>query len=166
MATGGGDGFSVGWSNSVRSRSYLRADRDAPDVRVLENLKANYGPHAAAVQLMWSNGALVPVAADHATGETAKRVFLEILDRFSAQGQTVNNSKTGTYAPKIFAEEPEAEGLPVKVLEVAMRSLLAAEIIQLEPFRENGKDRKRLVRGHFDLPSTDELDDLEDDSEC
>jgi methylmalonyl-CoA mutase cobalamin-binding subunit len=166
MASGGGDGFSVGWSNSVRSRSYLRADKDAPDVRVLENLKANYGPHAAAVQLMWNNGALVPVAADYATAETAKRVFLEILDRFSAQGQIVNNSKTGTYAPKIFAEEPEAEGLPVKVLEVAMRSLLAAEIIQLETFRENGKNRKRLVRGHFDLPSTYDLDELEDDSEC
>lgn len=108
----------------------------------------------------------MPVAADYATGETAKRVFLEILDRFSAQGQTVNNSKTGKYAPKIFAEEPESEGLPVKVLEVAMRSLLAVEIIQLETFRENGKNRRRLIRGHFDLPSTYDLDDLESESGC
>lgn len=159
MATGGGDGFSVGWSNSVRSRSYLRADKDAHDVRVLENLKANYGSTARAAKLVYQGGALVPVTEDYAQGEVAKRVFIELLDRFQAQGRVVNTTKNGAYAPKEFAHEPEAEGLSQAQLEAAMRDLLRAEIVAIETFRENGRDRKRLVRGPYDPVNI--LDDLE-----
>jgi RecA-family ATPase len=61
MESGSGLSGSTAWNNSVRSRLYLRRDKDStghePDkaVRVLETMKANYGPMGSTIDLRWEN---------------------------------------------------------------------------------------------------------------
>lgn len=68
QVSGEGDGFSTAWSNSVRSRLYLRPQRAADatestpeltDRRVLELKKANYGPGGVKVPLLYQSGSFV-----------------------------------------------------------------------------------------------------------
>lgn len=65
MASGDGGGYSVAWSNSVRSRMYLRRPRSedkeaVKDRRVLEVMKANYAADGTSVALMYHHGCFVP----------------------------------------------------------------------------------------------------------
>ena len=59
---------------------------------------------------------------------TAEEVFLAILARFTDEGRRVSNSKQGSYAPRLFAEEAESKdaGVTQPYLEGAMRRLLKA----------------------------------------
>lgn len=63
MASGSGMSGSTAWSNSVRSRLYLHApegdDNDDKDVRILEVMKANYGPTGKRIELKWVAGRFV-----------------------------------------------------------------------------------------------------------
>lgn len=62
MASGSGLSGSTAWNNSARSRLYLRRDTDGAGyeadktVRVLETMKANYGPMGATIDLRWEDG--------------------------------------------------------------------------------------------------------------
>jgi hypothetical protein len=61
IASGSGLSGSTAWNNSARSRLYLRRDLDSSGhevdkaVRVLETMKANYGPAGATIDLRWEN---------------------------------------------------------------------------------------------------------------
>jgi hypothetical protein len=63
MASGSGMSGSTAWSNSVRSRLYLHApdanDSDDKNVRILEVMKANYGPTGQRIELKWLAGRFV-----------------------------------------------------------------------------------------------------------
>jgi RecA-family ATPase len=65
MSSGDGGGFSTAWSNSVRSRMYLRRpkseDKEATkDRRVLELMKSNYAPDGTSIALVYQRGCFVP----------------------------------------------------------------------------------------------------------
>ncbi len=60
-----------------------------------------------------------------AAGAKAERVFLKLLPTYTSQGRRVNASGGTHYAPKVFAEHPEAEGVTKRAFRTAMESLLA-----------------------------------------
>ena len=58
--SGSGTSGNTAWNNSVRSRLYLtRDDEDkevGPDRRILQTMKANYGPNGCRIELRWEVG--------------------------------------------------------------------------------------------------------------
>jgi hypothetical protein len=121
LTTGEGDGGSTGWSNSLRSRLFLRApaleagdDRD-PDARILERKKANYAARNDEIKLRWRNGVIEP-GAIVLPGSTsfgsldAKDVFLSLLDQFAGMNRPLSdNSKAGNCAPRTFGKLPREQ---------------------------------------------------------
>ncbi|MBR9893824.1 AAA family ATPase [bacterium] len=168
MATGDGDGFSVGWNNSVRSRSFLAADKDNPEINVLSSKKANYGKRGLTMKMEWHEGCYVKVNNEYADASRAKFVFLDILDRLARQQTFVSNSPGVNYAPSRFAEEPEAEshGFSKEQLSKAMRAMLKDGVLQVEEYQKSDrKPGKRLARGDAQLPPnpSDHLGDGDED---
>lgn len=154
MQSGAGTSGSTGWSNSVRSRLYLRRvlqgeEEPNPDARVLETMKANYGPTGGEIALTWQDGVFVPDAAESgldriARRNRAERVFLKLLRLFTEQGRRVNGGGGQTYAPSVFAAHPEAEGVTQKALRDAMERLLhSGRVVNVETGRES-KRRSHL----------------------
>ncbi len=47
MQSGTGLSGSIAWNNSVRSRLYFTADKTDEDLRLLKNMKTNYGRKGA-----------------------------------------------------------------------------------------------------------------------
>ena len=66
-----------------------------------------------------------------AMGAKAERVFLKLLRRFAEDGQTVNHNGGTNYAPKVFAEQPDNEGVQKTAFRSAMNSLLARKSIRI-----------------------------------
>lgn len=164
MASGDGDGFSVGWNNGVRSRSYLTRDKDNPKILTLALKKVNAGQPGLEMKVEWQDGMFVKVNNEYADASRAKFVFLEILDRLWGQGQFYSNSLSTKYAPNRFAEEPEAEaaGLSKDQLAKAMKAMLKDGVLRIEDYQTaDYKDRKRLARGERTL--TDHREDFSDD---
>jgi hypothetical protein len=83
----------------------------------------------------------------------AEEVFLAILARFTVAGRVVSDSKQGSYAPRLFAEEAEAKdaGITQPYLEGAMRRLLHARRLYVKTIKDKaGRERKVLeVEGGF-----------------
>lgn len=75
-----------------------------------------------------------------AIGAKAERVFLALLRAFAEQGRKVNHAGGPTYAPKIFAMNPKAEGVTKAALKVAMEGLLSRGTIRIG---EEGPASKR-----------------------
>lgn len=133
MASGSGLSGSTAWNASVRSRLYLdRVVLDGyeadPDRRVLRTVKANYGRTGGEIGMTWRKGVFVADAPETsldrmAASAKAERVFLKLLDMFADQGRRVNATSGPTYAPKQFAEHPEAEGCTKRALKSAMEVL-------------------------------------------
>ena len=86
------------------------------------------------------------VAAD----QRADQIFLEILTRYAAHNMSVSTSVGSTYAPKKFAEEPEAKKTKVSkaALAAAMKRLLHAGRIANEPIGRSDRQSYRLVVCH------------------
>jgi RecA-family ATPase len=58
MESGRGDGGSTAWHNSMRGRWYLKPAEDGDvERRVLDLMKAQYGPPGTSLQLRWRDGA-------------------------------------------------------------------------------------------------------------
>jgi RecA-family ATPase len=139
---GGGTSGSTAWNNSVRSRLYLeRVMQDGyeadPDARLLSCKKANYGRSGGEISLTWQGGVFVADTPESgvdrmAVGAKAERVFLKLLAAFTAQGRRVNGNGGPTYAPKMFAESAEAEGVTKRAFRAAMDSLYAKGAIRNE----------------------------------
>lgn len=136
LHNGSGTSGSTAWNNSVRSRLYLSRISDDgfeidPDRRVLTTMKANYGRVGGETLMKWCNGVFVAEQAATgsdklAQGAKAQRVFMKLLATFTAQGRQVNHAGGQTYAPKIFADHPDNEGMTKRALKSAMEGLLAA----------------------------------------
>lgn len=164
LASGDGDGFSVGWNNGVRSRSYFAADKDNPQIMVLSQKKSNYGKRGLEMKVEWQQGVFVKVNDEYADASTAKFVFLEILDRLTKQGDSFSTKPGSNYAPNRFAEEPEAEeaGISKEQFSKAMKAMLKANVLKVEDYQKpDRKPGKRLARGEFDLVQVE--DDFTDD---
>lgn len=133
LNSGSGSSGSTGWNNSVRSRLYLERVKSEgyeadPDARVLSTRKANYGPVGEEIAVRWQEGVFVADAPETgldrmAVGAKAERIFLKLLTAFAAQGRRVNGNGGPAYAPKMFAESAEAEGVSKRGFRAAMDAL-------------------------------------------
>ena len=131
LSSGSGLSGSTAWNASVRSRLYFKRaiiDKDEepdPDLRVLEVVKANYGPVGETIMLRWDNGLFLPVAGQSTLEKLAREqkvdnLFLMLLNRWTEQGRAVSDkAKANTYAPGAFASEPEAKADNVTKQEMA-----------------------------------------------
>ena len=150
---------STAWNASVRCRLYFKrakTEKDEepdPDLRVLEVMKANYGPVGETITVRWKNGLFLPVAGisnleKMAAERKAEQIFLALLDRFTRQGRnTCEKPSAPNYAPTLFAKESEARELGIRKadFEDAMRRLFAADKIRLEPYGPPSRATSRLV---------------------
>jgi RecA-family ATPase len=150
ISSGTGLSGSTAWNASVRSRLYFERVTDDgyeadPDARRLTNKKANYGRTGEEIPLHWKGGVFVadeaPTGLDRtAASAKAERVFLKLLQQFEDQGRKVNHAGGQTYAPKVFAANPGAEGVTKRALGQAMERLLVSGRIEIQ---EEGPPSKR-----------------------
>jgi RecA-family ATPase len=146
LNSGSGLSGSTAWHASVRARLYMKratTDKDEepdPDMRVLEVMKNNYGPVGETITLRWNNGLFLPdgrASLDKLVREQkAEQLFLTLLNRFTEQGRYVNDKSGRSYAPAVFAGEPEAKAdrIDKRTFAQAMTRLFAANKIHLEPY--------------------------------
>ena len=138
LNSGTGTSGSTAWSNSVRSRFYLkRLKDDDPDKRVLTLEKNNYAQIGTEINLRWEDGCFKfdPQSSGldrKAASYKARRVFLRLLEEHIENGQSINKNGGSSYAPNVFAEHPDNEGVTRDAFKTAMRSLLHEKKITSE----------------------------------
>ena len=158
ISSGSGLSGSTGWNNSLRARMYLSAvatekgEEPDKDLRQLDFMKNNYGPLAEKILLRWENGVFVhefgaSSAEEALTDAKADNLFLDLLRRFAKQGRNVSPSRSPTFAPTVFADQPEAKAAKVKAkaLAAAMERLLAANKIKILSDGPPSRRRERVV---------------------
>ena len=156
LNSGTGTSGSTAWNNSVRSRLYLSRISDNgfepdADARVLSTKKANYGRTGGEINLKWEAGVFVaeaqPTGLDAlAAGAKGERVFLKLLDAFTAQGRYVSANPGPTYAPTQFARHPEAEGCTKIAFTAAMNTLFGRGEIDVASHGSGAKARSHIAR--------------------
>lgn len=112
MASGSGQSGSTGWGNSVRSRLYLTApkpDEGAqpdPNVRILSNKKANYGPRGVEIVVKWDRGMFQPdsSALREVQADAVDERVLRLMGKAEEHGRRLNGSCGPNHAPKVFRE--------------------------------------------------------------
>jgi RecA-family ATPase len=152
MNSGSGESGSTAWVGTFRSQLYLatlKADNQSepaePDLRTLTRHKSNAARRGDEIELRWNDGVLVPTRQATGIGgwverKTAKRVFLDLLDRVKAEGRYVSsNSHSGSYAPTAFARRPDREGFRVGDFKRAMEELFVEREIAMGEYRTAGR---------------------------
>lgn len=170
MANGTGDAGSVHWSNSARSRLYLRyegpADRansvpDDPNVRILSRMKANYAAKGEEITLRWGDWSFVRDEVETrfdemSPTEKAELTFLELLDWHLDKRMEVSPKVSSVYAPTLFAKHPNSRGVTKERFAKAMISLLDKGEIGIVEEGPPTRSRSRIrrveteCRGEFD----------------
>jgi RecA-family ATPase len=156
MNTGTGTSGSTGWSNAVRSRLYLKTAKASdgsepnPNMRTLQGMKSNYGVPAGKIDLEWKNGLFVPVHGATGLDKMAAEAktddaFLTLLKRFNAQGRNAADRKGTSYAPALFAEEPDNHGFGKKQFEDAMRRLFKDSKIHIVDIGRKSKPSRTIM---------------------
>lgn len=161
LSSGTGSSGSTAWSNSVRSRLYLsRVVQDGyeadTDARVLSTKKSNYGAAGSEIALRWRGGVFVADEPEGAldrlsSSAKAERVFLRLLDEFTAQGRFVSASPSNVYAPTVFASHPNAEGVTTRAMRAAMESLFHRGEIRVAEHGRGAKVRRHIERASGDV---------------
>jgi RecA-family ATPase len=149
---------STAWHNSVRARMYFKpAPGDDMTLRVLEIKKNNYGPLAENILLRWKNGVYVVepgkgTLARMAAEQEIDHLFLTLLRRLTDQGRNVSDKISPSYAPSVFANEPDALAAKAskKTFAEAMTRLFAARKIRVVPFGSPSKMRSKIVEAGAD----------------
>src|SRR5262249_16767209 len=172
MASGSGISGSTQWFNSVRAQMYLKTasedDEDDEDdstdddgLRELQFLKNQYGRKGTAIRLRWQDGLYLPVPSQStldalAAERKADDLFLKLLRRHASQGRNVTDKKGTSYAPAIFAAEPEAKKAKItnKALTEAMTRLFAANKIRIVTEGPASKQRTKIVEANGDETAT------------
>jgi RecA-family ATPase len=148
--SGEGGSGSSGWLGAFRSQLFLATPKaeegepPEPDVRMLRRVKANFARRADAIELQWRQGVFIPLHQPGILGSieqrSAERVFLDLLDRISAEGRYVSDSnRAPNFAPRIFALRPDRERFTQKNFERAMQSLFASK--EIGPGKYKGANR-------------------------
>jgi RecA-family ATPase len=160
IATGTGLSGNTAWHNSVRARLYLRGFSESDDandpadsgLRVLEVKKNNYGPISESIVLRWRDGVYVPEPRTGsmekiATEQKTDALFLNLLKRLKEEGRNVTDKKGTSYAPAIFAAEPEAKTSKTskEALADAMRRLFSAKRIRVETHGPASHERTKII---------------------
>ena len=123
-----GTSGSTGWSNSARSRIYLtRSDPENHNLRRLENMKNNYAQIGRSLQLEWQNGCFIADGKNSSFAnqnhKVVDEIFLKILDDLTMKDIPINANSGPNYAPRIFSEHPQANGISKLAFRRAMQRL-------------------------------------------
>jgi RecA-family ATPase len=156
MNTGTGTSGSTGWGNSGRSRLYFQrvktkeGDEPNKDLRTFEGMKANYGALGGRFDLIWKDGLFRrlegPTGFDKmASEQRAEDVFLTLLKRFNAQGRNAGVRKGTSYAPAMFANQPDNHGIAKAQFSAAMERLLKDDKIIIEETGPKSRRSQTLV---------------------
>jgi RecA-family ATPase len=158
ISTNTGMSGSTAWHNGPRARGYFRTPPDVEDddLRVLDWKKNNYGPIGETILLRWKNGVYVPEPREGTLEQRAAEakidnLFLDLLRRLTKQSRNVTDKKGTSYAPSVFADEPEAKAVKAtnKILGEAMRRLFANGKIKLINEGPASRQRTRMVEANF-----------------
>jgi RecA-family ATPase len=137
MNSGTGTSGNTGWSNSVRSRLYFEAAKASdgsepdPDMRTLTVKKSNYARAGEVLTVKWQAGVYVAQTGassldKRALENRADATFLELVAAYEAEGRHVSPTPSATFAPKVFAGDPRANGIGKAAFANAMNRLFAA----------------------------------------
>lgn len=171
-ASGSGDGGSTAWSNSVRSRLYIKrpdavgGDDPDPNLRILSRLKANYAAIGVDLSVRWEGGAFVNTVDPTMAGETedgsivahrmreAEAWFIEGMNELAAKKLRCNIHRgQANYAPKFLREKTTTcQSLSEFELTGAMNRLIKANRIRVEEDGPRSRRRSYLVLVSPDLP--------------
>lgn len=160
MNSGSGDSGSTAWVGTFRSQLHLstpRPDEDSepsdPDLRVLTRRKSNNARRGDEIELRWRDGVLVPTRDTSGIlgwieRKSAKRVFLELLDKVTAEGRYVaESSRSPNYAPMLFARRPDRERFRQGDFKRAMEELFVEGAIKIGTCKGGGRhERECIVR--------------------
>lgn len=153
ITSGTGRGGSMDWQNATRARLHLETveGEEGATGRVLEVKKTNYGPSGEKVRLQWEDGCFVlegTASAPHraAGNATADQRYLECLDAVTTQGRHVCPAKGRGFAPKTFADMPQANGMTARAFQDAQERLFAAGTIEVTAYGPPSRGTKRIVR--------------------
>ena len=146
LNSGSGTSGSTAWNNACRSRLYLtrppKSDDNAGDdsARVLKTMKANYGPRAGDIDLVWRSGVFVPTQLlESDPFGVAEAAFLDCLKKVEREGRYASASAgSPNYAPpRLFAEMSRVNrGCNAGRLRRAMESLFARDRIVVREVRK------------------------------
>lgn len=151
---------STGWEFTMRSKCVLGRpkaedgdqEQTDPNQRLLSRNKSNYGPRDEQLELFWRNGVFEHKPQPTGIFRTidrnhADRVFMQLLDRFTAKGRFVTDSANApNYAPRMFAKQPDAEGYKRGDFIAAMERLFHRGQIQRVSYRYDGHDKFRIEK--------------------
>lgn len=153
LTSGTGRAGNMDWQNAVRAFLYFRKlDReDGSSGRELETMKSNYGPTGDKAALQWDAGHYVlegtASGPKQAAGfSLADQTYLDCLDAMTAQGRHVCHAKGRGFAPKAFAEMPQANGLTWRAFHAAQERLFHAGVIENVTYGPPSKNTKRVAR--------------------
>jgi len=152
----GGHSGSTDWSNAVRSRAYLSAQKDEgngpvdPDARILTRKKANNARLGEMVKLRWQKGLFVPEATTpNYFRRPVEDVFLALLDAVTTEGQTVSpKAKASNYAPALFMKRlpNERDDYQRADFERALQALFQRQKIKIAPYGRASWNYEKIVR--------------------
>lgn len=153
-----GESGSVQWDAAFRSRIMITSpDPEDLTVRQLTRIKSNFSAKGETIELRWNKSGVFlrqeEIDAQTPSYEVAarlnkpRRVFLNLLDKFTKQNRPVSEAVSSpNYAPKVFAAEEAAEGCDSDSLANAMRRLFdAGEIINLA-YGPPSRPSRRIVK--------------------
>ena len=156
----GGHSGSTDWSNAVRSRAYLSAQKDEgngpvdPDARILTRKKANNARLGEIVKLRWQQGLFVPEATTpNYFRRPVEDVFLALLDAVTTEGQTVSpKSKASNYAPALFMKRlpNERDDYQRADFERALQALFQRQKIKIATYGRASWNYEKIVRAEPD----------------
>lgn len=149
IQSGSGRSGNVAWNNSVRSRLYFERDGEDADLRVLETKKANRAAAGGKIFVRYVEGRFVREDEQKRTGDLereAKSVFLSLLKQFERENRMVSHSSTsGNYAPKIFAQHPNANSIGKTHFVKAMNTLFEERRIEIAEYGPPSRRCKKLA---------------------
>jgi len=157
MNSGSGESGSTAWIGTFRSQLYLSTpmledgEPPDPDARVLTRKKANAARRDETIELRWRDGVFVP--KNISTGiigsierQTCERVFLDLLDKVTAEGRLVSESHNApNYAPKLFGRRPDREGFQKADFDRAMQRLFAERKIAVSTYRNASRHERDCI---------------------
>jgi hypothetical protein len=115
-------------------------------------VKANHAATGTTIPLVWRDKLLVPESPPSGImgsvyRRSAKRVFMDLLDKITAEGRHVSDSiPASNYAPKLFARRPGNERYKVGEFRSAMETLFDIGEIRVGNYGREGSNHHRIVR--------------------
>jgi RecA-family ATPase len=158
-----GNSGSTAWPAAFRSHLYLEvpkaADGEEPDAnggdqRVLTRKKSNWAKKGETLPMHWKDGVFV---ADQSTAgiigsierRACERVFLDLLDKTSAEGRRVSQSpNSANFAPRVFAQRLDRDGYKLRDFRPAMERLFYARRIKNVPYGSASNATFHIVRSN------------------